>query len=78
MEVFRWVSRNTDGVYNPNTCEPPESGVSIDAANGYMLIATPEGQLVVTPGTYVLTSNEGEFTLCDPFIFEKTYEKVGE
>lgn len=37
-------------------------------------IETPEGDLEVSSGDYVITDTEGEKYPCKPDIFEKTYE----
>ncbi|MHC2547758.1 hypothetical protein [Corynebacterium hesseae] len=52
MEVYRWVEENTLGSYDTNNPDVPvpESGVSIDAATGCMVIATLEGEMRVSPG----------------------------
>jgi hypothetical protein len=41
-------------------------------------ISTLEGDLVVTPGDYIITGVKGEHYPCKPDIFEATYEKVEE
>jgi len=40
------------------------------------VIATLEGEMVVSPGDWVITGVEGEKYACKPAIFEKTYEPV--
>ena len=41
-------------------------------------ISTLEGDLIVTPGDYIITGIKGEHYPCKPDIFEATYEKVEE
>lgn len=45
-----------------------------DSEYGY--IDTLEGQLLVTPGDYIITGVKGEHYACKPDIFELTYEEV--
>lgn len=40
-------------------------------------IETEEGTMVAKGGSYIIKGVEGEFYPCDPDIFKKTYEKVG-
>ncbi|WP_330453945.1 hypothetical protein V0I11_02695 [Pasteurella multocida] len=39
-------------------------------------IATLEGSMTVTEGSWIIQGVNGEFYACKPDIFEKTYEKV--
>ncbi len=41
-------------------------------------IPTPEGEMTVTPGDWIITGVNGEHYPCKPDIFAKTYEPVGE
>ena len=79
--AYLWVERNTAGSFEPldvlegrKPC--PASGVSIDPATGFMLIATLEGVMQAKPGDYVIRGVAGEFYPCKPEIFEATYEAV--
>lgn len=42
------------------------------------MIETLEGELIVSPGDWIITGVEGECYLCKPDIFEVLYEKVEE
>lgn len=75
-DVYRWVEKNTQGSFDPLADEVPASGVSIDPATGFMLIATLEGVMQAKPGDYVIRGVQGEFYPCKPDIFEATYEAV--
>lgn len=75
-DVYRWVEENTQGSFDPLAEEVPASGVSIDPATGFLLIATLEGVMQAKPGDYIIQGVEGEFYPCKPDIFEKTYEVV--
>ena len=37
-------------------------------------ISTPEGEMIATPGDYIIKGVKGEFYPCKPDIFEATYE----
>lgn len=74
--VYQWVEANTQGSFNPYANEVPVSGVSIDPATGFMLIATLEGVMQAKPGDWIIKGVQGEFYPCKPDIFEATYEKV--
>lgn len=73
-DIYKWVEDNTQGSYDPESPERPASGVTIDPATGFMVIATLEGEMQVKPGDYVIKGVNGEFYPCKPDIFEKTYE----
>jgi len=44
--------------------------------NSVPTIRTPEGELFVPPGYYIITGVKGEHYPCKPDIFEMTYERV--
>jgi hypothetical protein len=77
-DVYLWVERSTQGSFDPYAEEIPASGVSIDPATGFMLIATLEGVMQAKPGDYIIQGVQGEFYPCKPDIFEATYESVDE
>lgn len=74
LDVYRWVEEQTHGSFDPTADEIPSSGVSIDPATGFMLIATLEGVMQVRPGDWIIRGVQGEFYPCKPDIFAKTYE----
>ena len=83
--VYSWVEENTLGSFDvnelwtdPENFQWPESGVSIDARDGRMVIATLEGGHWCDPGDFVIKGVQGEFYPCKPDIFAETYEPVGE
>ena len=77
MAVYQWVERNTQGSFDVNSDDPvPASGVSIDAATGFMVIATLEGVMQVKVGDYVIRGTEGEFYPCKPAAFDATFEAI--
>ena len=43
-----------------------------------IIIRTLEGDMMASPGDYIIKGVNGEFYPCKPDIFEKTYERVEE
>lgn len=74
--VYQWIESETQGSFDPLSAEVPASGVSIDPATGFLLIATLEGVMQAKPGDYIIRGVQGEFYPCKPEIFEATYEPV--
>lgn len=72
--VYRWVEANTQGSYDYLGDERPEHGVSIDPADGAMVIHTLEGEMKVSRGDYVIRGVQGEFYPCRGDIFDATYD----
>lgn len=56
--------------------EKPELGISIDPADGKVVIMTLEGEMKASQGDYIIRGVQGEFYACKPDIFEQTYEQV--
>ena len=50
----------------------------VKVTDGYAVVKTLEGNMVVTPGDYIITGVKGEHYPCKPDIFEMTYERVEE
>lgn len=76
-DVYLWVEEHVGSFdVNDMTAPTPASGVSIDAVNGFMVIATMEGLMQAKPGDWIIRGVQGEFYPCKPDIFEQTYEKV--
>ena len=72
--VYQWIEANTQGSFDPLSEEIPASGVSIDPATGFFLIATLEGVMQAKPGDWIIRGVQGEFYPCKPDIFAATYE----
>jgi hypothetical protein len=66
LHVYQWVEANTQGSFDPYATELPASGVSIDPATGFMLIATLEGVMQAKPGDFIIRGVQGEFYPCKP------------
>ena len=75
-DVYQWIERNTQGSFDPLAAEVPASGVSIDPATGFVLIATLEGVMQAKPEDWIIRGVQGEFYPCKPDIFAATYEAV--
>lgn len=83
VDIYRWIEENTLGSFDvnemwldPKNFSWPASGVSIDARDGRVVIATLEGGHWVDIGDWVIRGVAGEFYPCKPDIFEATYDKV--
>lgn len=83
--IYQWIESNTLGSFDCNPIidgEPgatwPESGVSIDARDGRMVIATLEGGHWANPGDWIIRGVQGEFYPCKPDIFTGSYEPADE
>ncbi|MFD4830124.1 hypothetical protein ACFWPV_09755 [Streptomyces uncialis] len=81
MAVYQWVESHIGSV--PPACDAPGSdlaviGVSMDPADGCLVIRTLEGDMKVSPGDYVIRGVQGEFYPCKPDIFAATYVRVND
>lgn len=81
--VYMWVEANTLGSFDvnemwldPENFHWPESGVSLDARDGRMVIATLEGGHWVNLDDWIIRGVQGEFYPCKPDIFAATYDAV--
>ena len=74
--VYQWIETNTQGSFDMNdeAAPFPDSGVSIDAATGFLVIATLEGLMQAKPGDWIIRGVHGEFYPCKSDIFEATYD----
>ncbi len=78
LDVYQWIERNTQGSFDPLAAEVPASGVSIDPATGFVLIATLEGVMQAKPEDWIIRGVQGEFYPCKPDVFAATYEPADE
>ena len=68
MEIFEFAGSRLDfTLYGSTDYEP----------NVDMSILTLEGRMEVSIGDYIIKGVQGEFYPCKPYIFEQTYEVVG-
>ena len=50
--------------------------VTMPPTGNYLYIKTLEGDMMVSPGDYVIKGIKGEFYPCKPDIFEATYDHI--
>ncbi|WP_415395178.1 hypothetical protein ACMTN4_07360 [Rhodococcus globerulus] len=79
MDVYRWVESNIGSTYPP--CDDFDhdegtTGITIDPADGQIVIRTLEGDMKATPGDWIIRGVQGEFYPCKPDIFAATYDSV--
>ncbi|WP_343466493.1 hypothetical protein AAI421_18325 [Rhodococcus aetherivorans] len=76
--VYQWIESHIGSVHPP--CDDlerdPEPGVTIDPADGALVIRTLEGDMKAEYGDYVIRGLAGEFYPCKPDIFAATYDEV--
>lgn len=68
-EILEWMKPASDVFLTPH----PK-----DISKHVIIIETLEGAMRAFPGDWVIKGVNGEFYPCKPFIFEKTYDAVGE
>ncbi|WNM72380.1 hypothetical protein SEA_MOSSY_1 [Gordonia phage Mossy] len=79
--IYQWIEENTEGSFDVNKLieDPdykcPSSGVSIDARDGRMVIASLEGLMWVDMNDWVIQGIKGEFYPCKPDIFAGSYDE---
>jgi len=78
IAVYQWIESHIGSVPAPGYEEgvSDHEGVTIDPADGLMVIRTLEGDMKVSLGDWVIRGVQGEFYPCKPDIFEATYEAV--
>lgn len=73
VDAFQWLM---DDVPEWITSAIRDDTINFDIRG--MIISTPEGEMLASPGDYIIKGVNGELYLCKPDIFEQTYEKVKE
>jgi hypothetical protein len=79
MAVYQWIESHvgsTQPAGDGPGFSPTSTGVTIDPADGLIVIRTLEGDMKVSPGDYVIRGVQGEFYPCKPDIFQATYDEV--
>ncbi|WJR31881.1 hypothetical protein P3F83_15020 [Mycobacteroides immunogenum] len=66
--VLAWIGEHGGTAVRANRCNPA-SGI---------LITTLEGEMLASPGDFVIRGVAGEFYPCKPGIFAQTYEQLGQ
>lgn len=74
-DVFLWVAEQTIA-YDYTSDDKPDLGVTIDPADGRMVIRTLEGEMHADPGDWIIRGTRGEFYPCKPDVFEAKHEPV--
>lgn len=76
-DVYLWMEEHV-GSFDVNDTEAPTpaQGVSIDAATGFIVIATLEGLMQAKLGDWIIKGVHGEFYPIKDAIFQETYEAV--
>lgn len=77
--VYLWIEGHVGSV--PPPCDDemnggPAQGVTIDPADGLIVIRTIEGDMKADVGDWIIRGVQGEFYPCKPEIFAATYELV--
>ena len=68
-------------LFNPKLCDlpfSPEPVCCYDSDLDRWYIDTLEGEMLLTPGDWVIRGVRGEFYPCKPDFFEATYERVSD
>jgi hypothetical protein len=78
-DVYLWIENSIGSV--PPPCDDEKNGggtpgVTIDPADGRMIIRTLEGDMKADIGDWIIKGVAGEFYPCKPDVFEATYEPV--
>ena len=74
LSIYQWIETNTLGSFDPLSWDVPASGVSIDPATGFLLIATLDGVMQAKPEDWIIRDVLGNFYPCRPYVFEANYE----
>jgi hypothetical protein len=76
IEAVHWTGENYKDIYSFL-----ESHGMMDVVRGEwgnLFIPTLEGEMIASPGDWIIRGVQGEFYPCKPDIFEETYEPVDE
>lgn len=73
VDAFQWLM---DDVPEWITSAIRDDTINFDIRG--MIISTPEGEMLASPGDYIIKGVNGELYPCKHDIFEQTYEKVKE
>lgn len=79
--AYLWIeghigTAQTPGFESDDDPRPIDKGVTIDPADGKLVIRTLEGDMKADLGDFIIKGVNGEFYPCKPDIFEATYEAV--
>lgn len=76
--VYKWIESQIGSVPPPcdDLTSDPKPGVTIDPADGCLVIRTLEGDMKADSGDWIIRGVHGEFYPCKPDIFDKTYDLI--
>ena len=76
--LHRWINDNggRTEIVKVFTGGPDLTARAQFAVRAAVAIRTLEGDMIVSPGDYVIRGVQGEFYPCKPDVFEATYERV--
>ena len=70
VEAIQWKGDNI------NEVQAFMKNMTIKASEDTLVISTLEGDMIASPGDYIIKGVKGEFYPCKPDIFLKSYEEV--
>lgn len=79
LDAYLWVESHIGSTYpaiDDAAMGGPSTGISIDPADGQIVIRTLEGDMKANLGDWIIRGVQGEFYPCKPDIFAATYEEV--
>lgn len=77
VDAVQWWQHGDHPAVKPRyTYGPDDEHWRPTVQTGFGWIHTLEGEMLVSPGDWIITGVNGEHYPCKPDIFAKTYEKV--
>lgn len=80
VEAIQWDGKNIEEVKEfvaeDKFIISPFSNKITGQVENMLLVKTLEGEMIASPGDFIIKGIEGEFYPCSPDVFEKTYEIV--
>lgn len=73
IDAIQWTGANTKEVLSFFATGYSKMSIGND---GSFRIHTLEGDMIASPGDYIIRGVKGEYYPCKPDIFEQTYEEV--
>ena len=74
IEAMQYTGRNTIDILD--SCEAAKVEFYPKGECYALVIYTLDGGMIARPGDYIIKGVNGDFYLCGPDVFEKTYERV--
>lgn len=76
IEAVQWTGVNATEIVQFMGDDFATGGSAERSKEGLLTIATLEGEMVASPGDWIICGVKGEFYPCKPDIFAETYELV--